>query len=75
MVQSICEVVVRQPEELDQFIQLCNWVDQGLYLYGSLSELSGNNQMIWGMFLGTLLSIYVRRFYRQHLRQRLLKLI
>lgn len=75
MVESLCEIVRQEINLSGQLLLVCDWVDEGIYFFQVFSDLSENNQIIVGMFLGGLMARYLRRFYIHCVRKRLLEII
>ncbi len=74
-IKSICEIINQQEEKNIQLVLLCDWTEQSISLYISLSEISDDNPVILGMVFGGLIGTVVRRYYLNHLRKNLLKII
>lgn len=75
IIRSVCEIISQQEEKNDQLVLLCDWAEQSMSLYVSLAEISDDNPVILGMVFGGLIGTFIRRYYSNYLRKKLLKVI
>ncbi len=75
IIGSVCGIISQQEEKNDQLVILCDWAEQSISLYSSFSEISDDNPVMLGIIFGGLIATLVRRYYSNHLREKLLKVI